>query len=338
MKTGVIGIGKMGISHLSILNGVMDTEVVSICDKGGLVLDAIKKFSHFKYFDDYKELYEKTNPDCVVISTPTNIHYKIVKFFLEKNVSVFVEKPLCNDYKSAYELTELARNKNIQTQVGYHNRFIATFTYIKKLLDLQILGDVYHFTAEVNGPAYLKESKTSWRSRSSEGGGCLLDYGSHLINLVNYYWDLPFEVTGTIFKKLFSKESEDAVFSNLIFPNNLSGNLTINWSEQTFRRMSILITILGKKGKIIVDSQECKIYLMEDYEKENLKKGWNFKYITDFTKPVDFFVRGEEYTYQLNYFINMVKNNYQHGNINSFENSVKTNYVIEMIRKDAVWS
>jgi predicted dehydrogenase len=338
VRTAVVGLGKMGISHLSILNQNENVEIVGVCDKSRIVLDALRKLTSFKCYDDYEELTEKAKPECVVISTPTSTHYEITKFFLKKGVNVFVEKPLSTDYQRAQELTEIAAVKSLHTQVGYHNRFVATFRYVKSLLDEQVLGKAYHFMAEVNGPAFVKESKISWRSKTDEGGGALLDYGSHLINLINYYWDLPIRVTGTIMKRIFSAQSEDAIFSNFIFSNGLTGSISVNWSEKTFRRMSILITILGKKGKLIVDSQECKIFLTEGNKAANLDKGWNFRYITDLAHPVDFFVRGEEYTEQLNHFICGVSGQQKRSNVNSFENSTKTNRTIEMLGKDAVWS
>ncbi len=338
LKTAVIGLGKMGISHLSILNQNKNTEIVGVCDKSRLVLDALRRFTSFKCFDDYRGLNEETKPDCVVISTPTSTHYEITKYFLDKGVSVFVEKPFGTDYPGSQELTEIARGRSLYTQVGYHNRFVATFRYVKKLLDQEVLGKMYHFMAEVNGPAFVKESKFSWRSKTDEGGGCLLDYGSHLINLINYYWGLPERVTGTIMKKIYSARSEDAVFSNLVFSNDLTGSISVNWSEKTFRRMSITITILGRNGKIIVDSQECKIFLTEENKPASLSKGWNFRYITGLVQPVDFFVRGEEYTEQLDHFVRGASGKANHSKVNSFEDSIKTNHTIDMLRKDAIWN
>jgi len=49
-------------------------------------------------------------------------------------------------------------------------------------------------------------------------------------------------------------------------------------------------------------------------------------------------VRGEEYTNQLDYFVNRVKSKPIDKNINSFENSIQTSFVIDMIKKDAIWS
>ncbi len=93
--------------------------------------------------------------------------------------------------------------------------------------------------------------------------------------------------------------------------SGLSGILSVNWSDETYRKMSTSITIQGKNGKIICDATEMKIYLKEASKKEGLEKGWTIKYITDLAIPVNFYLRGEEYSAQIDHFIECIlsKNN-----------------------------
>lgn len=114
----------------------------------------------------------------------------------------------------------------------------------------------------------------------------------------------------------------------------MSGQLSVNWSDESYRKISVQFAVLGTKGKISTDVQELKIYLKEENERESLKKGWNTKYITDLQQPVDFYLRGEEYSSQVDYFIRQVheKNT---ENINSFENALWTDHVIEILKEDA---
>ena len=45
LKAGIIGLGKMGISHAAIIGAHHDVELAAVCDTSSLVLDAFKKFS-----------------------------------------------------------------------------------------------------------------------------------------------------------------------------------------------------------------------------------------------------------------------------------------------------
>jgi predicted dehydrogenase len=334
LKVGIIGLGKMGLSHCSIVNAHPNVSAVAVCDTSSFVLGAIKKHSKMEIFTDYKKLIDEFTPDAIFVSVPTKYHYEIVKYALEKDINVFCEKPFTLQICEAEELVALANRKRLVNQVGYHNRFIGTFMEVKRLLDNEILGELYHFHGEAYGPVVVKEKVGTWRSEKSEGGGCLYDYASHVINLLNYLVGSPEKVLGTLLKKIFSNSVEDAVYSALVTKTGLSGLLTVNWSDDSYRKMSTQVTINGKKGKIISDAHELKIYLKNDNEAEGLKKGWTIKYITDLTKPVNFNLRGEEYSSQIDYFFNAVQKS-DIANVNSFESALQTDKVIEMLNSNA---
>lgn len=330
LKGAIIGLGKMGLSHASIVGAHPDVDLVAVCDTSSLVLDAFKKFTRVKTYSDYQKLITSETPDFVVIATPTKYHYPMVKFSMEKGIHVFCEKPFTLVSSQGKELIELARAKWLVNQVGYHNQFIGTFRELKRLLDQNVLGRLVHFSGEAYGPVVTKEKGATWRSNAEEGGGCLLDYASHVLNLIQEVVGRPEKIKGTLLKSIYSKGVEDAVYSLLQLHEGLTGTLLVNWSDETYRKMSTSITVEGVKGKIICDATEVKIYLKEPSVNESLGKGWTIKYITDFAIPVNFYLRGEEYSAQIDYFIDNIKNKIQ-PRINTFEQALYTDMVIEMI-------
>ena len=333
IKAGIIGLGKMGISHYSILNTHPDVEVVGVCDSSGFIVRCLSKLSDAQYFNDYQKMLDSCCLDFVMIATPTSSHKKIVCDCLERGLHVFVEKPFCLDIEHGQEMVDLALKKKVVNQVGFHNKFVGAFCKAKDIVAKKMIGEIYHITGEAYGQVVLKPKGTTWRAKKSEGGGCLHDYASHVIDLLIHYVGTPETVSGTILKKIYSRDVEDAVYSTLSFPQGVSGQLAVNWSDETYRKMSIQVTIYGRKGKIVVERQECKIYLREDGE-NGLKKGWNILYTTELTKPVWFYLRGEEYSSQIDYFIKCVKGE-RGENVNSFQSAHKTDMVINMLLKDA---
>lgn len=334
IKAGIIGLGKMGISHAAIVSPHAEAELVAVCDTSSLILDAFKKFTSVNVYSDYVKMIDSENLDCVVVATPTRFHYPIVKYALEKGIHTFCEKPFSLTTAEGEELVKLANQKWLVNQVGYHNHFIGTFRELKRLLKADILGDIVHFTGEAYGPVVTKEKGGTWRSDPGEGGGCLFDYASHVINLIQEIIGPPIKAKGTLLKKIYSKEVEDAVYSMLTLESGLSGLLLVNWSDETYRKMSTSLTLYGKKGKIICDATEIKIYLKEENIKEKLGKGWTIKYITDFAIPVDFYLRGEEYSAQIDNFIDCIVNRKQ-TEVNSFDQALNTDKVIELIIADS---
>jgi predicted dehydrogenase len=331
IKVGLIGAGKMGMSHLSILGAHNDVEMVGVSDTTKMVLDVFKKYSSFPCYSDYEDMLDKAKPDAVFVAVPTKYHAGMVKKVLQKGIHVFAEKPLCLKAEEGKELVELAERKNLVNQVGYHNKFIGTFQEIKKIIDEGYIGDIFHFTGEAYGPVVVRTKQENWRSDPSEGGGCLMDYASHVIDLINYVLGPITKVNGSILKSFYSKNVEDSVFSLLELSSKVSGVLSVNWSDETYRKMSTSLTIIGSKGKIICDANELKVYFKTSNCPENYSKGWNVKYVTDLTETVDFYLRGEEYTSQIDYFIKAIQRKVPNS-INNFESAWHTDKVISLIR------
>ena len=334
LKGGIIGLGKMGISHAAIVSPHPSVEMVAVCDTSTIVMDVFRKFSRVRLYNDYTKMIENESLDFVVIATPTRFHYIMVKHALEKGLNVFCEKPFCMNTHEGMEIKKLADQTGLINQVSYHNQFVGTFIEMKRLLNAGVLGDLVHFTGEAYGSVITGDKGGTWRSDPKEGGGCLLDYASHVINLIQVLVGKPVKADGTQLKKIFSSAVEDAVYSILTLESGLSGVLMVNWCDDSYRKMSTSLTVQGKKGKIVCDATEIRIYLNEANPGEKLDKGWTIKYITELAIPVDFNLRGEEYSAQIDHFIRCVITKKQ-SEINSFEQALYTDKVIELIIADS---
>lgn len=332
VKVGLIGAGKMGISHLAILGAHPDVQVAGVCDTSKMTIDALEKYSPFPCFTDYKKMLSQSKPDAVVIAVPTKFHAAMVGEMLSLGIHVFVEKPFCLNPAESVSLISMAREKKLVNQVGYHNKFIGTFSEVKKLLDGGYLGELYSFHGQAYGPVVVKPKQETWRSNPEEGGGCLMDYASHVIDLVNYLLSPVKSVQSSLLPSIFSKQVEDAVYAMMKLENGLAGMLSVNWSDETHRKMTTSVTISGKKGKIISDANELKVWLKDSDCPAGYSKGWNVKYVTDLTPPVDYYLRGEEYSAQMDYFIASIQRKVP-GGINSFESAAQTDQAIALIRQ-----
>lgn len=334
LKAGIIGLGKMGLSHAAIVAPHKDVDLVAVCDTSSLILDGIKKFTGIKVYDDYRKMIDSEILDFVIVATPTKFHFPMVKFALEKGIHTFCEKPFSLSIKEGEEMVSLAERNNLVNQVGYHNHFIGTFRELRRLIKNGILGDLVHFTGEAYGPVVTKPKGGTWRSDPGEGGGCLFDYASHVINLIQEIIGRPVSAPGAQLKRIYSRDVDDAVYSLLKLESGLSGILSVNWSDETYRKMSTSITVIGKKGKIICDATELKIYLKEPDSKEKLDRGWTIKYITDLAIPVDFYLRGEEYSAQIDNFVHHVIER-KPTEINTFRQALETDRVMEIIMTES---
>ncbi|MBO6028576.1 MAG: Gfo/Idh/MocA family oxidoreductase [Bacteroidales bacterium] len=334
IKAAVIGLGKMGISHAAILGGLPDVELAAVCDTDGLIQSGFGKLTRIPFFTDYRKMIDTVQPDCVYVITPTRMHYEMVKYALQRGCHVFCEKPFALTVDQGEQMVALARERGVVNQVGYHNRYIGTFNEMKRLLAEGVIGHPFHFLGEAYGPVVLKKQGSTWRSDKKSGGGCIEDYAAHVLNLIDYVTGSPLVgCAGVQMPSIFSKEVDDATYGSLVLENGLRGQISVNWSDDTVRKMTTSVKIQGDGGKLEADATTLKVYVKEDHPAFGLEKGWNFRYITDVTDPVAFNLRGEEYTAETEDFIDAIRSGRTQGR-NSFESALNTDRIIAAMIAD----
>jgi len=332
----LVGIGKMGISHLAIARALDGVDVVGVCDAADYLRSLLGKYTGLRMFSDVERMLEESAPDAVIIATPTGSHAALVRQALERGIHVFCEKPLTLTPAESAELAELAERRGLIAQVGYHNRFVATFREAKRLLDAGAIGRVSHALAEAYGPVVLRAKGNTWRSKRSSGGGCLYDYAAHPIDLASWFLGAPERVRGSVLTSVFSADTDDGVAATIIHAGGAITQVSVDWSDESFRKMSTMMTISGSAGRIYADRQELRVYLREPVAAlPEYRVGWNIRYITELTPPTPFYLRGEEYTAQLEAFVAAVRSGHGQTPENSFASAAVNDSVLSAIMADA---
>jgi predicted dehydrogenase len=338
IKIGMVGLGKMGLSHHAIVNAHPEVKVVAACDTTAYLTDVLTKYTGLKCYSDLDRMLADEPLDAVIIATPSKLHAGMVTKALDRGLHVFCEKPFVLDVADGERLTALAESKKLVTQVGYHYRFVGAFQEAARIVQSGALGTVHHVRAEAYGPVVLRAKGGTWRSAKNEGGGALYDYACHALDLVNFVAGVPDSVSGVVRHGVFSKDVEDEVYCSLHYGSGASGQLCVNWSDESLRKMSTKISIWGTNGRISADRQECQIYLREQQESlPGTPAGWTVRYTTDLTKEVWYYLRGEEYSAQIDYFVQSIKAQRLDGQ-NSFRSALQADRVVAMILAESVVS
>ena len=335
INLAIIGFGRMGITHFSILNSHPKVRIKAIVDPSSLMISIVRKnLATINTYKDYNSLFSKENLDAVVICTPPTLHHEIAIEAAKNNVHVFLEKPCTLSQAQANELADEFENRSLVNQVGYVNRFNDIFSEVKRLIDINLIGKIIRFKSEMYSGTILKsDSSSSWRDSRQSGGGAIIDMAAHAIDLVNYLIGQPDKITGSSLAKIYSNNVEDAVNATFLYRSGISGTLNVNWSDESYRKPTNKIEIFGLNGKIIADQHGIKIFCKFELLEEKLNKGWNTIYITDIFKQVPFYVRGNEFTSQLYYFIYCIDNKLKADQC-TFRDASKTLFVIEEILED----
>jgi predicted dehydrogenase len=332
-RVGLIGMGKMGISHYAILGAHPRVQVAAICDSTAYVTSTLRKHTGVRAFRDFRRMMDSGEVDAVVVATPTATHFDAASYALERGLHVFVEKPLCLDPAESGRLATLAIAGRRANQVGYHNRFLGTFREARRIVRAGALGDVYHVSGSAFGQVVIRpRSGGTWRSKRSEGGGCLHDYASHVVDLMNFMVGPPEKVLGAHLRSVHSTDVEDAVYATFRYPGGASGQLETNWSDDSYRKMSTTLALYGTRGKLVVDRQELRVYLAAGAGFEGYGSGWTIRNITELQGPVAFYLRGEEYSAQLDAFVDAAERGTADVE-SSFASASETDRVIDLVAR-----
>lgn len=328
----LIGLGKMGISHLAIANATAGIKVRAIVDSSTMIGNLLERYCNIPFLSNFEQVLELPGLHGVIIATPTRLHEHMIRQALARGLHVFCEKPMTLSAQVSAELATEAAERGLTCQVGYHNRFVGTFAETKRLLEAGTIGRIRHVHAEAYGPVVLKPSAKTWRSKSAEGGGCLYDYAAHPINLMNWYIGAPIACSGAQLEQQWSDDVDDAVYANLVFPDGMSGQVSVNWADETARKMSTRMTIWGDGGKITVDRQEIQVFVGAGGKPQpGYPSGWSIKYITELTPHPAYYLRGEEYSAQLESFAHALARSDGRSD-NDFASAAQTDRTLEMIR------
>ena len=105
-RVAIVGLGKMGLMHASILQSINDVKVVAACDKSTMIRKFGKKiFPNMSIVENLEELYDM-ELNAIIITSPPASHFGIIKSTYEKKITqnIFTEKPLAINYPQAEEI------------------------------------------------------------------------------------------------------------------------------------------------------------------------------------------------------------------------------------------
>src|SRR5215472_2309698 len=307
LRVAIIGVGRMGITHYSILKAHPGVEVTAIAEPTPMINSFLDKYLAVRTYKDYGKLLEKEQLDALVVCTPPALNHQVLQAAAQAGVHVFVEKPGTLSAAAALELAARFEARGLVNQVGYVNRFNDVFMAARQLIGAGVLGEVIRFRTEMYSRTIIREEEGgSWRSARDSGGGAVYEMASHCLDLVNFLFGRPAAVAGTALSRVFSRSVEDIVSSTLCYDSGLTGTLYVNWSDESYRKPTNRIEVFGKRGKLLADQYGLKVYLGEANAQHGLRAGWNSRYITDVFSSVPFFVRGIEFTAQLHHFVDCI--------------------------------
>lgn len=323
INVGVIGVGKMGLLHTGIFNGLEISQVSAIAEKNKLLVSALKShLPKINVYTDYEKMFVKEDLDAVVITTPVFLHKGMIESAIDHDVNIFVEKPLCLNANESKSI--LGVKNDVKTLVGYCRRFIDTYKMVKGIIDQSTLGSVNFFQSQIFVEQVFQKEKGWFYDPTKSGGGVLMDLGSHAIDMAHFLFG-DISSLQSIGKRIYSEAVEDYASLNFKFKNDILGSLQASWSMKNFRLPELKFNIQFDEGMATVTEKYVEIF--SEVETEQLKKGWNTFYKQNLAHDIPLDIGGPEYTEEDLHFLESIRKD--KDPVCNFNEAAKTNFVIE---------
>jgi predicted dehydrogenase len=323
VRVAVIGLGKMGLLHASILNASPHVHLVALCDKSHMLLRFFRKMFKASLVDNVSKL-SGFDLDAVYVTTPIPTHFPIIKMLYLNEIasSVFVEKTLAASYDQASELCALAERYQGINMVGYMKRFAVTFRKAKDMLDQGVLGELLSFNAYAYSSDFAGIARNSKTSESR--GGVLEDLGAHVVDLTLWFFGES-DVESAKSDSGVTSKCEDSAKFTVKTSNSVEGTFDISWCKESYRLPEFCIAVNGSKGSMKVSDDKLEL-------EPNAGKGYLW-YRQDLKDNVGFLLGEPEYFREDEKFVEAILE--RHDAKPDFLTSSRVDRLIDQVKQDA---
>ncbi len=283
IRTGVIGTGFIGPTHIEALRRLGFVDVVALADIDDATAKAkADQLSIGKSYGNYQDLLADPEIDVVHICSPNSFHFQMAKEALLAGKHVVCEKPLTMNSTEAKELIALAKEKGLANAVHFNIRFYPVIHEARAMIQNGELGTIFAVNGSYQQDWLFKETDYSWRLEPKFSGDsrAVADIGSHWLDSVEFMTGIkidkvcadfatfyptrkkPLKPVETYSGKVLTPDdyadvpitTEDYASVLLKFSNGAHGSMTVN-QVAAGRKNRIWFEIYGSKKSIAIDTE-----------------------------------------------------------------------------------
>ncbi|MFI9272618.1 Gfo/Idh/MocA family protein [Kitasatospora sp. NPDC052896] len=249
-RAALIGLGHQTLEeHLPGLLGSGRAELVAVCDSNSDVLRACQNTLQVPAFTRAADLLDSVKPDFVIVAIPHYAGRAVIEECSARGVHVLKEKPFATSLAEARELAATCLAGQVELMVTLQRRFNPIYTSVLGLLDQ--IGTPFlidgHYTFHTDDPG------AGWRGDVKQaGGGCIIDMGYHLIDLLLWYFGMPSRILADFSAAALpgaGYDAEDTAVIQLGYDRDLYGSILLSrWAAPKTEKLHVV----GTRGSVLL--------------------------------------------------------------------------------------
>lgn len=250
-RVGFLGTGWIGRHRMAAMLATGAIEAAAVCDPSPECADEAAKLAPAaQALPDLAAMLD-AGLDGIVIATPSALHADQSIAALERGLAVFCQKPLGRDAAEAQAVVAAARRADRLLSVDFSYRYTAGMQAIAELVRGGELGQI--FAADLVFHNAYGPDKLWFYDRAQSGGGCVMDLGVHLIDLL--LWLLDFPELAQVDARLLAGGApadptavEDYAVAQLTLGDGVVARLACSWRLQAGQEAVIEASFYGERG------------------------------------------------------------------------------------------
>jgi predicted dehydrogenase len=257
-RLGFVGVGWIGAHRLAAVAAQGVAEIVGVADaradtarKALLRIEEQAPRARLLSFDALLE----SDIDGIVIATPNGVHAEQAISALERGLAVFCQKPLSRTVAEAAAVIATARRRDRLLDVDFCYRHVAGVPELAALVSSGALGDIY--TVDLIFHNAYGPDKPWFNDPLQAGGGCVMDLGIHLIDLL--LWVLDYPAIESVTSRLYARgkrlsppatELEDYAAADIHLESGATARLACSWRLSAGCDAIIEAAFYGTRGAV----------------------------------------------------------------------------------------
>src|SRR5437867_8059335 len=216
IRVTLVGCGAISQSlHLPVLAGHESVRLTALVDRARDRAEQLAKGYGVSIVASDAEELSAESVDAAIVATPASHHAPCAIDLMRRGIHVLVEKPMALTAREAEDMVRVADETGRRLAVGYFRRLYPSIRLMKALIDRGFFGPPTRFHAEGGGRYSWAAATLASMRRDLAGGGVLIDYGSHILDLLFYLFDGPGEVIAYQDNDLGGVEADCAIDATL---------------------------------------------------------------------------------------------------------------------------
>ena len=263
LSLGFLGTGWIGRNRMEAMLATGEAIAGAVCDPNPEMLEQAKEAAPLALVTDSLEAMLALDLDGIVIATPSALHAEQAIRALDAGVAVFCQKPLGRNAAEVEAVLDAARAADRLLGVDLSYRHTAAMEAIREGVRSGELGQLFAADLAFHN-AYGPQSAWFWDPKLS-GGGCLIDLGVHLVDLLLWMFDFPevLEARATLLRggrPAAPDEVEDYASAQIRLANGINARIACSWNLNAGRDAVIEASFYGTRGGVAMRNENGSFF------------------------------------------------------------------------------